>query len=335
MKIIERGKSKAANYFKLIAAALALSVILYPLSASEPELIPLAVVSKVDGKVLSMSHGGEKWSRVKTGDFLFEGDRIKTGKKARAVINFISGIEIEVNEETEFTIKLSERRGGRREEMDMILGEILSKVRKGVDYRVRTPQAVTAVRGTKFGVRALANSTEVYVLEGLVDVFNSYGKISCKQGEKTTVGAGEPPAAPEKLKEDALEEESSWTGGERKELKIELELKSEKGFIAGLPVEVNLKADAKYDGKIEVKTSAEDFELSSDGEKWRRTGRFKMIGGVLTFYCMKKYPGPGVLTIDNDDIKTLITAINFDEAKEKRLKLKLGDGRELNLKFKK
>ncbi|MCD6311561.1 MAG: FecR domain-containing protein [Elusimicrobia bacterium] len=328
-------KSNAANYFKLTAAALVLSVLLYPLSALEPDVSPMAVMSKVDGKVLSLSSGGEKWNRVKTGYFLFEGDKIKTAKKARAVMNFISGVEIEVNENTEFTIKLSERQGGKREEMDMILGEILSKVRKGADYSVRTPQVVTAVRGTKFGVRASANSTEVYVLEGQVDVFNSYGKISCKQGEKTTVGAGEPPAAPEKLKDDAMDEESLWRGEERKELKVELELKSEKGFIAGLPIEVKLKAGEKYDGKIDVKTSAEDFELSSDGKKWRASGRFKMVDGVLVFYCRKMRFGPGVLTIDNDDIKTLITAVNFDEAKEKKLKLKLGDGRELNLKFKK
>jgi len=323
-----------ANYFKL-AAALVLSVLLCPVSALEPDASPMAVMSKTEGKVLVLSSGGEKWNRGRTGDFLFEGDSIKTGRKSLAVINFISGIEIEVNENTEFTIKLSERHGGKMEEMDMVLGEILSKVRKGADYRVRTPQAVTAVRGTKFGVRASANSTEVYVLEGTVDVFNSYGKISCNQGEKTTVGAGESPAAPEKLKDNALDEESSWTGKKKEELNIELELKSEKGFIAGLPVEVNLKAGAQYDGKIEVKTSSEDFEVSAGGRKWRASGKFKMAGGVLTFYCRKKHPGPGVMTIDNDDIKTLIMAVNFDEVKEKKLKLKLGDGRELNLKFKK
>ncbi|MBA3066276.1 FecR family protein [bacterium] len=337
MKIFVSGKLKTVNCFKLLTfVALALSIVSQTaaLRAAGPDASPLAVISRAQGKVIIMIRGSEKWTKAKTGDFLFEGDRVKTGKKARAVINFISGIDIDVNEETEFTIKLSERQGGKREEMDMILGEILSKVRPGGDYRVRTPQAVTAVRGTKFGVRAKKGFTEVYVLEGAVDVSNSYGKIICNPGEKTTIGAGEPPAAPEKMKEDTLSDESSWTGKET-ELTLELELKSEKGFIAGLPVEVSLRTGAAYNGKIEVKTSAEDFKVSKDGEKWLGAGRFKMQGGVLTFYCMKKNSGAGVMTIDNDDIKTLITAVNFDEAKEKKLNLKLDDGRELNLKFEK
>ncbi|MEA2082301.1 MAG: FecR family protein [Elusimicrobiota bacterium] len=332
MKIIECGNFKLLKCFGLAASIL---FIFQQAPVTAAEASPLAVISKADGKVVVMAPAGGKWKKVRTGDFLFEGDRIKTSRKSRAVINFISGIEIEVNENTEFTIKVSERKGGKREEMDMILGEILSKVRKGADYRVRTPQAVTAVRGTKFGVRATGNITEVYVFEGLVDVFNSYGKIRCKEGEKTTIGSGKSPDSPEKLKTKALEEESSWTEQKREELKIDLELESEKGFIAGLPVEVRLKSATQYDGKIKVRTSAEDFEVSSDGKKWRASARFKMKAGSLVFYCVKKHPGPGVLTIDNDDIKTLITAVNFSEAKEKKLKLKLGDGREMNLQFKK
>ncbi|MBA3052425.1 MAG: FecR family protein [Candidatus Omnitrophota bacterium] len=341
MKIIEG--DQVLKSLRMAFASLLLFVISYPSPASDAS--PLAVISKMEGSVSLMSAAsksavsgaasGEKWRKAGTGDFLFQGDRIKTAKKSRAVINFISGIEIEVNEETEFVIKLSEKQGDRREEMDMILGEILSKVRKGADYSVRTPQAVTAVRGTKFGVRASGNITEVYVFEGMVDVFNSYGKILCKEGEKTSVGAGASPSPPAQLEKEDMSKKSLWTGKQKQELDVEMELKSEKGFIAGLPVEVSLKAPAQYDGKIDVKTSSKDFELSAAGKKWRGAARFKMSGGALTFYCRKKRPGPGVMTIDNDDIKTLITAVNFDEAKEKKLKLKLDDGREMDIQFKK
>jgi len=330
MRIIER--AGGLTVFVMFAALLCVS----PYTAVLDAASPLAVISETAGRVSVMSASSAgKWVKAKTGDFLFEGDRVKTAKKSRAVINFISGIEIEVNEETEFVIKLSEKQGDRREEMDMILGEILSKVRPGADYRVRTPQAVAAVRGTKFGMRALGNMTEVYVLDGMVDVFNDYGKILCKQGEKTSVGAGASPTSPEKLEGEYLDKESSWAAGEKEELNIELEIKSDRGFLAGLPLELNLKAPAQYDGKIDVKTSSEDFELSSDGKKWRGSSRFKMSGGALTFYCRKRLPGPGVLTIDNDDMKTIITAVNFDEPKEKMLKLRLDDGREMDIQFKK
>ncbi|MFH1956858.1 MAG: FecR family protein [bacterium] len=287
---------------------------------------PLAVLSKAEGKVRVMKPEQEKWLTGKTGMFLYGGDRIKTEKSSKAVINFISGVEISVNAETEFMIKAEEDKGQKKEELDLIFGELLSKVPKGGDYKVKTPQAVTAVRGTKFGVIAGGGMTSVYVLDGEVDVFNSYGKISCRKGEKTTVGPGAAPTAPEDMKEEDMEKQAGWSEPEKEDVEIKIELKSEKGFIAGLPLEVELTAEGSddYKGKIQVETTPDDFNV---------TKVMPWTDGALKFYCIKETAGPAVINVTGKDIKTIVTAVNFDEAQEKELRLELNDDRKLKLKF--
>ena len=286
---------------------------------------PLAVLSKAEGKVRIMKPGQEKWLTGKTGMFLYGGDRIKTEKNSKAVINFVSGVEISVNAETEFTIKAEEEKGQKKEELDLVMGELLSKVPKGGDYKVKTPQAVAAVRGTKFGVQSVGGMTSVYVLDGEVDVFNSYGKISCRKGEKTTVGSGAAPSSPEEMKEEEMKEQSDWSEPEKEEVELKIELKSEKGFIAGLPLEVELTAEGPdYKGKIQIETSPDDFKVTKV-KPW--------TDGVLKFYCIKETAGPAVINVTGKDIKTIVTAVNFDEAQEKELRLELNDDRKLKLKF--
>lgn len=285
---------------------------------------PLAVLSKTEGRVRVMRSGAEKWKKAGQGVFLYEGDSIKTGKKSKAVINFISGIEIDVNSNTEFKINMEEEKGKKKEELDLIMGEILSKVQKGTDYRVKTPQAVTAVRGTKFGVVAGAGQTSVYVLDGTVDVYNDFGTVSCGKGEKTSVGSGAAPAPPEEMEEEEIEEQSGWQEPEKEEIELKVEINSGKGLITGVEVEVVITADKEYEGKIEINTTPDDFEVTRV-EPWAER--------VLKFYCIKTEPGQAVININNDDVKTIIMMISFDEPKEKKLSLELDDGRKLELKF--
>lgn len=107
---------------------------------------------------------------------------------------------------------------------------------------------------------------------------------------------------------------------------MKLDLHSEKGFIAGVPLEVVLTAKKEYKGKIEINTNPGDFKVMKV-TPW--------AAGVMKFYCMKAKPGPAVINVNAADIKTIIAAINFGEPTEQELKLKLNDGRSLNLKFKK
>jgi len=323
-------KNRRGNLVKTAVASFALiTVYCLPFTSAQSAESPLAVLSRVEGKVRVMKPEQEKWRSGKTGMFLYGGDSIKTGKRAKAVINFISGVEISVNAETEFTIKAEKEKGRKKEELDLIMGELLSKVPKGGDYRVKTPQAVAAVRGTRFGVASGGGMTSVYVLDGTVDVFNDFGKVNCKKGEKTNVGAGSAPAAPEEMEEDEMDKQSEWSEPDKEEVEIKIELKSEKGFIAGLLMEVELTAviqsgKDEFKGRIEIETTPDDFDVVKV-EPW--------TDGALRFFCIKEAAGPAVINVTGDDIKTIVTAINFAEAKEKELRLKLDDDRELKLKF--
>ena len=48
-------------------------------------------------------------------------------------------------------------------------------IRKGIDYKVKTPTAVASVRGTSFEVRADENKYRISVLNGIVQVANTSG----------------------------------------------------------------------------------------------------------------------------------------------------------------
>jgi len=296
---------------------------------SYAEKTPIAMLSSVRGKVFVVREGAKEPVRAKTGELLYSGDKVKTEAGARAVVNFVSGIEIIVESNTEFTIRTDEKSLKKQEELEMLFGELLSKVPKGVDYRVRTPQAVAAVRGTMFGVECTGNKTVVFVVEGEVEVYNNNGKVVCKGGEKTDVSEGAAPNPAQKIEDENTEKFEQF----KEKAKPEVKLKSEKGFVEDIPAEVEITVK-NFEGKVELKLSPADFVISQDRIKWKNKASF-LIKEKLTLFCMKKNPGPAVLTLTGKEIETTIIALNFSEAQEKALEIELENSKKLYLKFKK
>jgi len=296
---------------------------------SYAEKTPIAMLNSVRGRIFVVRVGAKEPVRAKTGELLYSGDKVKAEAGARAVVNFVSGIEIIVESNTEFTIKTDEKKSNKQEELEMLFGELLSKVPKGVDYRVRTPQAVAAVRGTMFGVGCTGNKTVVYVVEGEVEVYNNKGKVVCKKGEKTDVSEGAAPNPVEKIEEDDEDKFEEF----KEKAKPEIKLKSEKGFVEDIPVEVEITIK-DFEGKVELKLSPSDFAVSQDKIKWKNKNTFS-IKEKLTLFCMKKNPGPAVLTLTGKEIQTTVIALNFSEVREKALEIELEDSKKLYLKFKK
>ncbi|MBI3565843.1 MAG: FecR domain-containing protein, partial [Elusimicrobia bacterium] len=108
---------------------------------------------------------------------LRDGDSVVTGAGATAVIRLIDGSKLKLKETSR--IKLSFPKG-REQTTDVLLGlgGVFAKVAKrapGAEFRVRTPTAVAAVRGTRFFTaygRAAGGARDLWVCvdEGLVDV---------------------------------------------------------------------------------------------------------------------------------------------------------------------
>lgn len=105
---------------------------------------------------------------------VFNGDKIETKKESRCEITLNSGDVIRIDENTIFTLENVRTKGDTvRVEANLSLGKLWANIKKmfgGDDYfKVKSPTAVIAVRGTKYRVDA-DSATTVRVYEGEVSV---------------------------------------------------------------------------------------------------------------------------------------------------------------------
>jgi len=143
----------------------------------------IAVVNRVSDGVSALKEGATLWITVKKDDVFASGDIIKTGADVTCELYLIDGTIFEIGERS--TLKIHDLSGDKkhlkRTILDLEIGELLSTIEKGLDYRVRTPQAVCAVRGTEFVVKSSKDKlTTAAVFSGKVGVFHyeKSGKLS-------------------------------------------------------------------------------------------------------------------------------------------------------------
>ena len=135
---------------------------------------------------------------------LAAGDRVKTGDASSAEVTLSGEHCISLRADSEFTIT-SVKRGGCV--LTLALGSLLAKIQSlaGGDFRVQTPSAVAAVRGTEFGVEVDAehpDQTHVGVFdEGKVAVSGQTGQPELlKANQETSVMRGARPMAAYQLR---------------------------------------------------------------------------------------------------------------------------------------
>jgi len=187
-----------------------------------------AVVSSVEGDVKSLKKNSQEWAPVAQNDIFSTGDIIKTFADGRCEVYLIDGTIFEIGPSSLLKIEdiygednylkraifdlemgeiLSEIENLKRAIFDLEMGEILSEIEKGLDYRVRTPHAVCAVRGTKFAVKSgKSKDTRVAVFKGKVGVKNyeKNGKLAkraqvVKKNQETRVRLYKKPQLSKKL----------------------------------------------------------------------------------------------------------------------------------------
>ncbi|MDD5657320.1 MAG: FecR family protein [Elusimicrobia bacterium] len=133
---------------------------------------------------------------------LQKGDRVKTGANSSAEVAFSGEHGVIVRPNSEFAIASAGRGDA---ELDLRLGCLLAKIGDlaGGAFRVRTPAAVAAVRGTEFAVEVSPEAqTRVGVFdEGTVEVDASSGeKELLKANQETMVAPGRRPLAAYQLR---------------------------------------------------------------------------------------------------------------------------------------
>jgi len=147
-------------------------------------------LSAVSGEVEVKKGGAGDWTEFDQTS-LKSGDELRTGKNSKAVIETTYGDIITVGPETHITtvdIVDMDRT------LNLLLGEIKADIKKWIGkFEVRTPSAVTSVRGTEFTVSVDEyGTTTVMVLDGTVEVrdLTSNAGITLPANQMVTVPKG-------------------------------------------------------------------------------------------------------------------------------------------------
>jgi hypothetical protein len=160
---------------------------------------------EVRGGIVEVQSGrGEGWTPAWSGQQVDPGTRIRTGGDGAVLVTFFDGSMTAMNGDTEIAI---ERLRPPKEEAGRVI--VLSQKRGRTQHRVetanapesrfevRSPLAVTVVRGTTFGVEVQDDgTTEVAVQEGVVEVRAQREIIQLEPGWATSVEPKRPPATP-------------------------------------------------------------------------------------------------------------------------------------------
>ncbi len=140
--------------------------------------VPLAgVVTFLKGQADFLPAGGSAWIPLKIKAALMPGEVIRTLKDSAVQISYQDGDILFLRGNTRLRIDSARARTSHNRVYEMFLeaGRAINTIRrstgKKVRYRVRTPTAVAAARGTEFRTRVEGNNiTRVEVLKGAVNV---------------------------------------------------------------------------------------------------------------------------------------------------------------------
>ena len=166
------------------------------------------VVTKVNGKVFISNGTSDAILPLKIGMILSAGDRLTTEDKSYVLIVFSDKSSLIIQENSKVTFVAIEFLGKQSDpkinlEINLQQGEVEMEANptKADDarYRIKTPIASTAVKGTKFYVQSTSKASHMGVLTGSVSVKNNFGEIVLAPGTGTKAEKGKAPIPPVSL----------------------------------------------------------------------------------------------------------------------------------------
>ncbi len=138
---------------------------------------PRATVASVSGALYRVPTGA-----LLPGSAIADGETVRTGPGARAVLRLADGSLVDVNERTELFV----RAAWSGQSVHLQRGDVIvqaAKQRRG-HLRVQTRDSLASVKGTVFAVSAGLGGTVVSVVEGSVSVTQPSGEVVLRPGEQ-------------------------------------------------------------------------------------------------------------------------------------------------------
>lgn len=190
-----------------IKSSCGLALLVFAAAAARAASPVAGVVISIEGKPEVQRAGEKGFKALKFNEMLREGDSVKTGHGAKVAVAFVGGAELRINEDS--TFKMESGGGSKPTSVFTEFGNAWTRLLHGKSgMRVRTPNAVAAVRGTEADVSLGAGPMTVKVYEGFVDVMNDKGTTALRAGQQTQVaGAG---AAPQAARDMTAADYGTW-----------------------------------------------------------------------------------------------------------------------------
>jgi hypothetical protein len=187
------------------ASYVCLAVITLAVNTRSQDLVSAKVLSSEGPvEIRRASQGVAKLKKINfvAGEELKSGDRISTGWGGRLVLGLSDGSLAVMGERT--TVEIKSLSGSPRTVFNILRGNTRIHIERmggrPNPYRVNTPTAVIAVRGTLFDVLAKESETRVFVHEGEVAVsslLNTNEEVLLRAGQTTRVRRARAPIEPE------------------------------------------------------------------------------------------------------------------------------------------
>lgn len=156
-----------------------------------PPPAPVAQVGLIEGPASYQAGGQGAWAPLTLGQKISPSDVVKTDKGGKVVIAFSDGTKVQLGENANFQVEGLE---AKKVSLRMTLGLLdawVAKV-KGRKFRIRTPTAVAAVRGTQLQVNV--------GMDGMTQFFCFTGSIAIEPpsgfGRAVEMRAGQAVSAP-------------------------------------------------------------------------------------------------------------------------------------------
>lgn len=318
-----------------------------PIAANAAHKGVSAVVTYTKGKVQVMASGTKTWNNANMGQFIYEGDTVRTGPASRAGLTYTGAIETRLNANTTIKVEPAELANkGEGDKIQMLFGKVWTKIlKKRTKFQIYTPVAVCSVRGTEYETDVEKDGrTDVKVYEGEVELFNNYGSKKVNKNSKSSVGAGSPPSDPVPLgggEKETWQEEMNTKGS----LKLDL---GNKEVAAGRTLEATVTVldkkgnkDEKYAKKITISSDNNDIAFALGGsDDWSSKQESVPAAGGLVFRikALKDGSSGANISVSAEDLGVTMGKIDIKRVPVKNLKVKIktadGKEKELLLKFK-
>lgn len=170
-------------------AGVAAAILILGGQVAEAQLAPVGAAKNAIGVLLITRADGRSVRLQGKGSLdLFEGDVLKTDPGGQALIEFTDGTRVAINEQTTFSIRSRQPRGGGLIRiLKSLVGEIWVNTREGPrPLEVETPVATAAIKGTEFNLKVLPDGRSyLTVVEGLVEFGTPFGTCPIRTGTES------------------------------------------------------------------------------------------------------------------------------------------------------